>query len=54
MDYKCHKVDSKHRGLYIDSPDQIKKKKATINLKNEDGKSFQYTGTVPLNNEKIK
>ena len=27
--YKCHKVNFRRCGLYIDSPDWIKKKKAT-------------------------
>ena len=31
MYYKCHKVNSKHGGLYIDSPDWIKKKNVTTN-----------------------
>ena len=31
MDYKCHKVGFRCGGSYIDSPDRIKKKKATIN-----------------------
>ena len=39
--YMCHKVNCKRGGSYIDSPDWIKKKKATINPKNEDEKSFQ-------------
>ena len=29
--YKCHKINFKRGGLYIDSPNWIKKKKATIN-----------------------
>ena len=33
--YKCHKVNFKCGGSYIDSSDWIKKKKATINQKNE-------------------
>ena len=33
MCYKCHKVSFIHSGSYIDSPDWIKKKKATINTK---------------------
>ena len=41
MYYKCHKVNFKHSGSYIDSPDWIKSKKATINPKNEDEKCFQ-------------
>ena len=33
----------------MDSPDWIKKKKETINPKNEDNKCFQYAITVALN-----
>ena len=29
--YKCHKTNPNCGGSYIDSPDQIKNKKATIN-----------------------
>ena len=36
--YKCHKVKFKRGGSYIDSPDWIKKIKATINPKNTDDK----------------
>ena len=55
MCYKCHKVNFKRRGLYIDSPDWIKIKKATINSNNDDDKCFQYTATVvALNYEEIK
>ena len=32
--YECHKINFKRGGSYIDSPDRIKKKKATINPKN--------------------
>ena len=52
MDYKCHKVNFRHVGWYIDSPEWIKTKKATIiNLKNTDDKRFQYAVTVVLNSE---
>ena len=54
MYYKCHKVNFKRGGSYIHSPNWIKKKKATINPKNEDDKSFQYAATVTLNFEKIE
>ena len=54
MYYKCHKVNFMCGGSYIDSPDWIKKKKATINLKNTHNKCFQYAATVALNNEQIK
>ena len=42
MYYKCHKVNFKCGASYIDSPDRIRKKKATINPKNTDDKCFQY------------
>ena len=51
---KCHKVNFRRGGSYIDSQDWIKKKKATINPKNEDNKCFQYVVTVALNYEEIK
>ena len=46
--YKCHKINFTHGGSYTDSPDLIKKKKATINLKTTDDKFFQYVVTVAL------
>ena len=46
---KCHKVNFKRGGSYTESPDWIKNKKATINLKNKDDKCFQYVTTVALN-----
>ena len=42
MYYKCHKVNFRRGGSNNDSPDWIKKKKATRNPKNEDDKCFQY------------
>ena len=53
MYYKCHKVIFIRVGSCIDSPDWIKKKKATINCKNTDNKCFQYAATVALNYEKV-
>ena len=47
--YKCQEINFKYGGSYIDSPDWIKKKKATINPKNTDDKCFQYAVTVALN-----
>ena len=53
--YKCHKINLNRSGSYIDSPDWIKNKKATINLINKkDNKCFQYTVTVALNHREIK
>ena len=46
MYYKCHKVNFRRGDSYIDSPDWIKKKKATINLQNTDNTCFQYATTV--------
>ena len=54
MYYKCHKVNFKRGGSYIDSPDWIKKKISIISPKNEDDKCFQCAATVALNYEKIK
>ena len=46
---KFYKVNFRHGGSCIDSLDRLKKKKATINSKNEDAKYFQYAVTVALN-----
>ena len=42
MYFKCHKVNFRRGGSYIDSPDWIKKEKATIDPKDKDDKCFQY------------
>ena len=53
--YKCHEINLNHSGSYIDSPDWIKNKKATINpINKKDNKCFQYAVTVALNHEEIK
>ena len=53
--YKCHKINLKRGGSYIDFPDWIKNKKATINpINKKDNKCFRYPITVALNYEKIK
>ena len=54
MYYKCHKVNSKRVGLYIDSPDWIKKKNVTTNKKNMDDKCLQCAAAVALNYEEIE
>ena len=43
MYYKCHKISLNRGGSYIDFPEWLKNKKATINSKNNDDKRFQYT-----------
>ena len=53
--YKCHKINLNRGGLYIDSSDWIKNKKATINpINKNDNKCFQYTVTVALNYGRTK
>ena len=52
--YKCHKINFKRGGSYIDSPDWIKKKKTTINPKSEDDKCFQNAVTAVLNYGQIE
>ena len=43
---------SSYSGSYIDSPDWIKNKNATINpINKKDDKCFQYTVTVALNHK---
>ena len=51
--HKCHKINFKRGSSYIDSPDWIKKKKATINPKNTDDNFFQHAVTVALNFGKL-
>ena len=53
--YNCYKINLNCGGSYIDCPDWIKNKKATMNLiKKEDNKFFQYNVTVELNYVEIK
>ena len=50
----CHKINPNRGGSYIDSPDWIKNKKATINPSNKkDNICFQYAITVALIFEEI-
>ena len=52
--YKCHKINLNRGEPYIDSPDWIKNKKATINPINKKyNKCFQYAVTVALDHEGI-
>ena len=52
--YNLHKISLNKGRLYIDSPDWIKNKKATINPKNKDNECFKYAIIASLNHEKIK
>ena len=51
--YDFNKISINRGGSYIDSPNWIKKKKSTINPKNNDYKCFQYAATLALNLDKI-
>ena len=52
--YDLNKVSLSRGRSYIDSPEWLKNKKATINPKNNDNKFFQYALTVAKNHEQIK
>ena len=52
--YHLQKIGLKRGGSYIDSPEWLKNKKATINPKNNDDNCFQYSLTVALNHKQIK
>ena len=55
LHYKCNKINRNRGGSYIDFPDWIKNKKATINsINKKDNNCFQYAVTVALNREEIK
>ena len=51
--YKLHKISLNRGGSYIDSPDWMKNKKATINPKNKDNECFKYAITIALNHNEI-
>ena len=48
------KISLNRGGSYIDSPEWLRNKKATINPKNNDDKCFQYALTIALNYRNIK
>ena len=52
--YDLNKISLSRHGSYIDSPEWLKNKKATISPKNNDDKCFQYALTVALNYQNIK
>ena len=47
--YRLHKISLNRVGSYIDFPDWIKHKKASINPQNKDNECFKCTITVALN-----
>ena len=52
--YDLNEISLNRGGSYIDSPEWLKNKKATINPKTNDDKWFQYPLTVALNYKQIK
>ena len=52
--YKYQKININRAGSYINPPNWLKNKKATINPKNNDEKCFQYSIATTLNFEQIK
>ena len=53
MHYYFQKIDINRSGSYIDCPEWIKNKKATINPKNTDNECSEYAITVALNHKDI-
>ena len=55
LNYIFHKVDLQRLGSYIETPDWIQNKSATINCQNHhDNKCFQYAISIALNYDEIK
>ena len=55
MYYKCHEINPSRGESYIDSPDSIKNKKATINpINKKDDKYFLYAVTITLDYKETK
>ena len=54
MYYSLHKISLNKGGSYIDSPEWLENKKATINLKNKDNECLKHFIIAALNHEKIK
>ena len=52
--YSLHKISLNRGGSYIDSPNWIKNKRATINPKSKDNKCLRDSVIAALNHEKIK
>ena len=54
LHYKLHKINLVSGGTYINSPEWLKKKKATINPINNDDECFQYVVIAILHHQDIK
>ena len=54
LHYDLHKISLNRSVSYIDSPEQLKDKKSTIDSTNNDDKYFEYALAVALSCEQIK
>ena len=54
LHYDLHKISLNRSASYIDSPEQLKDKKSTIDSTNNDDKCFEYALAVALSCEQIK
>ena len=53
LNYIFHKVNLKRSRSYIETPEWIQTKGATINCQNDDDKCFQYAIKIALNYDEI-
>ena len=53
LNYVFYKIDLKRSRSYIETPEWIQNKGATINCQNDDDKCFQYPITIALNYNEI-
>ena len=54
LNYHLHEISLNRGGSYINSPEWLKSKRATINPKNDDGECFKYALTAALHYEEIR
>ena len=52
--YILHRISLNRDGSYVDSPEWLKNKRATIIPKNKDSECFKYAIAVALNHEIVK
>ena len=52
--YKCHKINLKCVGSYMDYPDRISIKIALTNPVNDDDRCFQYSAKIELNHKEMR
>ena len=54
MHYHLHKTSLRRGGSYIGSPEWLKNKRVTINIKNNDDNCFQHAIIAALDYDKIE